>query len=125
MTEAFFDTTVLIDALNRWPQAPAELKRYDRHLISRVVWIEVLAGTKPENRDGTLEFLKRFETIELDAEIGQLAADFRQRTRVKLPDAVIWATAHRHSILLVTRNSKDFPATMPGIRIPYIIESKA
>ena len=119
MSEALFDTNVLVDALNRVPQAAAELRKYRRHAISRITWIEVLAGTSLETREGTQIFLDRFEVIELDADIGRAAADLRQQTRIKLPDAIIWATAQRRSLTLVTRNSKDFPPAMPGIRIPY------
>jgi predicted nucleic acid-binding protein len=32
---------------------------------------------------------------------------------------MILATAQVHGAILVTRNTKDFPARMPGIRIPY------
>jgi predicted nucleic acid-binding protein len=40
---------------------------------------------------------------------------------MRLPDAIIWASADVHSMLLVTRNTKDFPADLPGIRIPYML----
>jgi predicted nucleic acid-binding protein len=39
--------------------------------------------------------------------------------KVRLPDAIIWATALHESALLVTRDTKDFPSAEPGIRIPY------
>jgi hypothetical protein len=31
---------------------------------------------------------------------------------------VIWASAQVNHRILVTRNIKDFPAAMPGIRVP-------
>ena len=119
MVEALFDTTILVDALRQIPEAADELRRYRRHAISRITWIEVLAGTRAETREGTLNFLDRFEVIELDADIGRTAADLRQQMRIKLPDAIIWTTAQRRSLILVTRNSKDFPPGTPGVRIPY------
>ena len=45
----------------------------------------------------------------------------RRERRLKLPDALIWATARRHGSLLVTRNTKDFPKDDPGVRVPYSI----
>jgi hypothetical protein len=36
-----------------------------------------------------------------------------------LPDAVIWATAQTQAVLLVTRNTKDFAADDPSVRLPY------
>lgn len=38
---------------------------------------------------------------------------------MKLMDALIIATAQVSGSILVTRNTKDFPAAMPGIRLPY------
>jgi hypothetical protein len=32
---------------------------------------------------------------------------------------VIWATAQVRAMLLVTRNTKDFPKGDPGVRAPY------
>jgi predicted nucleic acid-binding protein len=39
--------------------------------------------------------------------------------RIKLLDAYIFATAQVNGSILVTRNTKDFPAQTPGIRVPY------
>ena len=43
----------------------------------------------------------------------------RREHRMRLPDAIIWATAQDLGVLLVTRNSRDFPSKDPGVRIPY------
>ena len=47
------------------------------------------------------------------------AKGIRKKTRLKLPDAIILATARVHGLLLVTRNHRDFPKREPDIRIPY------
>jgi predicted nucleic acid-binding protein len=121
MSQALFDTSILFDALNRIPGAAQELRRYARHWISRITWTEIMAAAPPETREATLAFLGRFDVIELDASVAQLAAEYRQRNRIRLPDAIIWASAQRHALVLVTRNTKDFPATMLGVRIPYTL----
>ena len=38
---------------------------------------------------------------------------------LKLPDAIVWASAQVHGMLLVTRDTKGFPADNPGVRMPY------
>jgi predicted nucleic acid-binding protein len=38
---------------------------------------------------------------------------------MRLPDAIILATARAESALLVTRNTKDFPRDDPASRVPY------
>jgi predicted nucleic acid-binding protein len=121
VSDPFFDTNILIDWLLDRPEAASELSRYARHRISRVVWTEVLAGEVPERRREVQTLLLPFEVVEVDQRIASVAADIRHRTRMKLLDAFILATAQANGGILVTRNIKDFPAAMPGIRVPYTL----
>jgi predicted nucleic acid-binding protein len=121
VSDPFFDTNILIDWLQDRPQAAAELSRYRRHRISRVVWTEILTGEALERRDTVQQLIAPFEVVEIDARIALAAADIRHRTRMKLLDAYVLATAQVNGAILITRNTKDFPAAMPGIRVPYIL----
>ena len=49
-----------------------------------------------------------------------LEAWLRQEYKLKLPDAIILATAQLHRLELITRNTKDF-AGIPGVVTPYEI----
>ena len=89
--------------------------------MSRIVWAEVLAGEPLETRSNVEQLLGLFEIVELDGRIAIAAAEIRHRLRMKLLDAFILATAQVNGAILITRNTKDFPATMPGIRIPYTL----
>ncbi|MGC1270946.1 MAG: type II toxin-antitoxin system VapC family toxin [Croceibacterium sp.] len=119
MSAPFFDTNIVIDWLKRVPQAAGELSRYRGPKISRIVWTEVMAGETLERRDLVRQALNHFEIVEIDARIATAAADIRFRSRMKLMDAYILATAQVNGAILITRNTKDFPAEMPGIRVPY------
>jgi predicted nucleic acid-binding protein len=119
VSDPFFDTNILVDWLKDRPQASAELARYNGHRISRIVWTEVLAGETLERRSTVQSAIAPFEVVEIDARIAAAAADIRCRTRMNLMDAVVLATAQVNGSILVTRNTKDFPAEMPGIRVPY------
>lgn len=121
MNDPFFDTNILIDWLFDRAPAIAELGRYRRHRISRIVWTEVLAGEPAESREEIRSLLQPFEVVELDERTARLAADIRYRLRMKLLDAMILAAAQVNGAVLVTRNTKDFPATMAGIRVPYTL----
>ena len=121
MSDPFFDSNIVIDWLNDSQAATNELARYPRHRISRIVWTEVLAGEALDARDLVRQALANFEVVELDARIAMAAADIRYRTRMKLMDAYILATSQVNGSILITRNTKDFPAQMPGIRVPYIL----
>ena len=124
MTEHVYDTVILIDALRDLEPAKKELLRNKRNWISRISWIEVLAGADQEEDSAIEEFLGYFSVIELSEDIGRRAAIIRAYHRkIRLPDAIIWASAQTSGRILVTRNTKDFPANMPGIRVPYTLET--
>lgn len=118
---ALFDTNVLIDYLNGVSAAKSELARYARPAISIISWIEVLAGTKTAVEAETRKFLAAFERIELSEPIADRAVALRRASKLRVPDAIILATAREQGLLLVTRNTKDFSADEPGIRVPYRI----
>lgn len=42
-----------------------------------------------------------------------------QRHGLKIPDAIILATARCADLNLATRNSRDFPLTLGGVLHPY------
>ena len=126
MSERFFDTNIVIDMLHNRPAAWAEVRSVSRAWISRMTWIEVMSGVPDGAAIETEEFLRLFAMSEIDEEIARRAAALRhQRKSLKSPDAVILASAQVTGRILVTRNTKDFPAEMPGIRVPYTTHQKA
>ncbi len=63
---AVFDTNIVIDALNGVTEADDEYSRYERVLISRVTWMEVLIGADGDDSE-LRDFLEtHFEIIPLD-----------------------------------------------------------
>jgi predicted nucleic acid-binding protein len=121
LSDPFFDTNIIIDWLFDLTPATAELSRYRKHRIRRIVWTEVLAGEPLHERPRLQQLMSPFEIVEIDARIAAAAADIRHRMRMKLLDAFILATAQVNGAILITRNIKDFPASMPGIRVPYTL----
>ena len=119
--KAVLDTNILIDYLGGRPAARQELARYTHPAISVITWMEVMAGAVPQTEQGTRTFLSGFDLLGIDAATAEQAVSLRRTHRIKLPDAIVWATAQVHQALLVTRNSRDFDPSDPGIRIPYII----
>lgn len=124
MTEASFDSNILIDSLNGDRRARLELIRTERRWISRVTWIEVMAKVRSEEETAMALFFEDFLIEEITTPIARRAAALRfERPSLKLPDAVIHASALLGNRILVTRNTRDFPSDMPGIRVPYTLHS--
>jgi len=116
---ALLDTNILIDYLNGIDTAREEIERYRAPLISLVSWMEVMVGATPEEEPVVRAFLQQFELVPVDASVAELAVRIRREHRMRLPDAIVWASAQVRSALLVTRNTKDFSPDVPGVREPY------
>ena len=119
MVKPLFDTNIIIDFLNGISAARTEIDQYTSKAISIITWMEVMIGAEPAAAAGTRSFLDSFDVILVDGPIAEGAVAIRKKHRIKLPDAIIWASAEANSMVLVTRNSKDFPELSPGVRIPY------
>ncbi|MCM3609582.1 type II toxin-antitoxin system VapC family toxin [Cupriavidus pauculus] len=107
------------DYLNGISAAKKELARYEYRAISTITWMEVLVGTSDQDEAAIRAWLGSFDVIAVDDAVANQAVTIRKTRRVRLPDAIVWATAQVHSLLLVSRNTKDFPADEPGVRVPY------
>jgi predicted nucleic acid-binding protein len=118
---AVFDTNIVIDALNGVPEADAEFGRYERVFISRVTWLEVLVGAQDDDAQLSDFMETHFEIVTLDLAVAETAVQLRRSNHLRLPDAIIWATAQTQKAVLVTRNTKDFNPEWEGIRVPYKI----
>ncbi len=119
---AVIDTNILIDYLAGVEAARDELARHADASISAITWMEVLVGAADEPEAERLRwFLSGFHRIAIDDAVAELAVDIRRTHRMRLPDAIIWASARSVGGLLVTRNTRDFPSDDPGVRVPYSI----
>ncbi len=118
---ADIDTNILVDYLRGVPMAATELALYKSPAISTISWIEVMAGTTAHTEKVARAFLQTFDLLEIDAKVAEQAVILRKTRRIKLPDAIIWATAQVDQCLLVSRNTRDFDSQDPGVRVPYAI----
>jgi predicted nucleic acid-binding protein len=114
------DTNILIDFLAGKEPAKVELARYPKCRISIITWIEVMVGARGQDEESSVrEFLNSFETVPLDEKVAETAVQLRRQYGLKLPDTLIWASAKTTESLLITRNTRDYPAGEPDIRFPY------
>jgi predicted nucleic acid-binding protein len=119
---AVFDSNIVIDFLNGIEQARKELAQYKRAYISPITWIESQVKA-PEGLEAATRAAvdRQFQRLELDEKTLSEGLIIRRELRLKLPNALIFAAARVNGWLLVTRNTKDFPASMLGVRVPYAL----
>ena len=110
-----FDSSTLILFLNdALPEAAVELLNVNLQsglvFISAIVRAEVLAW--PAHTDGSLSAARALldvcHLVPVSAEVADEAARIRRETGLKLPDALIAATAVLQRATLVTANGRDF-----------------
>ena len=81
-----------------------------RPVISAITEIELLCWKSASEKD--LEVLHNFIddalVIELEQPIKYKTADIRKKHKIKLPDAIISATALVYELSLISRNVSDF-----------------
>jgi predicted nucleic acid-binding protein len=119
-----FDTCILIDYLNGIAAAADTLAQYAGNpAISVITWMEVMVGAKRLNQEqqlATRHFLAQFTHLPVSEAIAEQAVIIRSEQGIKLPDAIIDATAQVENRLLITRNIKDFKHS-PGAIFPYTV----
>lgn len=117
------DSVVLIDHFNAVPQATAYIAEISgQSAISVITRAEILAGFEPGTAAKAKQLLDCFPLLLMDKAIADLAARLRRAHHWKLPDAIQAAIAQHHDLVLVTRNSRDFPPDrFAFVRIPYRI----
>jgi predicted nucleic acid-binding protein len=104
------DTNIIIDFQTRSVPAKGQdyiAKAIDvKFIISFVSYIEVL-GYKDVSEEME-NFVSLAEVIELNKSIIDQTILLRKKYKIKLPDALIAATAIAHNLVLLSHNIKDF-----------------
>ncbi|NQY32436.1 MAG: type II toxin-antitoxin system VapC family toxin [Coraliomargarita sp.] len=118
--KAVFDTNILIDFLNGVEAAAKEIALYDDRAISVITQMEILVGVDGAEEERVVRrFLSGFKLKELTATVADQAVRLRRELRLKVPDAIVYATAREAGCIIVTRNTKDFKRHWPDVREPY------
>lgn len=98
------------------------LDKFDKLLISVISYMEVL-GFKFRNKEEenfVKELIDLFEVQFIDRNVAEKAIEIRKQNRIKLPDAIIAATATMENLCLVTRNIEDFKNLDIKILNPFV-----
>jgi predicted nucleic acid-binding protein len=114
MADLLVDTDVCIDHLAGRTRLPGRRSRLSISVITRA---ELLAGAgDAEDVAFIRRLLASMTEYAVDRQIAEEAGRLRAETGIRLPDALIAATALVHSLSLHTRNVRDFKG-VPGLRL--------
>ncbi len=95
-----------------------DLLKYQQPVISSITEIELLCWKTAIDNDIDLisKFISDALVIELENKIKLKTADIRKIVKIKLPDAIIAATALTYDLTLISRNVSDF-SRINGLKI--------
>lgn len=112
MAKTLVDSDVLVDHLRGH-------RRFERGAddlyVSAVTRAELFSGRGTEERR-VRGLLNSMTDLPIDVAIAERAGRIRRQSPVRLPDALIAATAIEHRLTLVTRNLREF-ASIKGLRV--------
>jgi predicted nucleic acid-binding protein len=118
--KALFDSNVII-YLSKRELPISYVDQFDSIFISVITYMEILGFpfSSPKEESFIKELLSYFKTIFINQRIADITVDIRKRKRIKLPDAIISATAIARKLQLVTRNVDDFSNIDVRISNPF------
>jgi predicted nucleic acid-binding protein len=120
LMKAVIDSDILIDYLQGIEEAKIEINRYRAPLYSIISWMEIMCGAETdEERESAENLFASMKRVDLSKTIAEKAVEERKTQKLKLPDAIILASADAEGCILVTRNTKDFDGNDPRVRFPY------
>jgi predicted nucleic acid-binding protein len=118
-----WDTNTIIYYLQQLFTPPAEnfidnIIANNTPCISAITEIELLCWKTATEKDLQLlhSFINDATVIELEQPIKLKTAELRKTHKIKLPDAIIAATALVYGLTIITRNTSDFK-NMDGLKV--------
>ena len=119
------DSNVLIDALAGLPHGVRVLREARKRLEVSVVYsaisrIEVLGFPDlSEQEEAALRrLLNEFEEVAVSNAVVERTIQIRKSVRIKIPDALIAASAATAQAIVVTRNTREFER-VPGLTVVH------
>ncbi|HRF56204.1 MAG TPA: type II toxin-antitoxin system VapC family toxin [Campylobacterales bacterium] len=119
---ALLDSNVIIDIAKERLDI-SKINDYSAYAISVITYMETLGYRFGDTNEKIKikAILSCFDIVQLDGQIVETVVKIRQNNKIKLPDAIIAATALEHNMVLITNNTKDFENIITSIVSPYFL----
>lgn len=111
MADLLVDTDLFVDHLRGAHELRPGKHRLFYSVITRA---ELFAGTT--GTEMVVRLLSAFRELPVDREVAERAGRIRRESGLRLPDALVAATAVVHGLALATRNRRDFDRVR-GLRL--------
>ncbi len=118
---ALLDSNIIIDIAKENLDV-SNINGFQSYSISVITYMETLGYSfgSTDEKDKIESILSCFEMVYLDEAIVKSVIEIRSKNKIKLPDAIIAATANVQNSTLLTRNIKDFDGIATLLKNPYL-----
>jgi predicted nucleic acid-binding protein len=108
--KGLLDSNVIIDASKGIVSSQDIVNKYDYLYTSIISYIETQGYNFEDNEEKEIvtQILNSVEIVNINKEIADIAIDYRKQKKIKLPDALILATAKHLNADLLTSDISDF-----------------
>jgi len=116
---ALLDSNVFIYISQKQLDFEKLLAHYDNFYTSVISKMEVLGYNFDSQQEKEIveNLFKEIEILNLDEDIVNNVIETRKKRKIKLPDAIVYATASTNDIDLITRNVDDFKNIDKNIKV--------
>jgi predicted nucleic acid-binding protein len=108
--KGLLDSNVIIDAAKGLVSTQEIVNNYDYLYASIISYVETLGYNFSDNSEKEMisQLLGAIEIVDLNKDIANIAIEYRRRKKIKLPDALVLATAKYLNANLLTSDGDDF-----------------
>ena len=117
--KVLFDSNIIIYASKGLIDIQKILNEYSEYFISIITYMEVLGYNFVNNEEKEVieEILNNFTILNVDLEIANIVINIKCTKKIKIPDAIILATAKHHDLELLTLNTDDFKNIDSSVKV--------
>jgi len=117
--KGLLDSNVLIDASKGIVSTQDIVNEYDYLYTSIISYVETLGYNYSDNEEKEIvkQILDNVEIVDLNKQIADIAIDYRKIKKIKLPDALVLATAKYLNANLLTSDVSDFQNIDKSVKI--------
>jgi predicted nucleic acid-binding protein len=92
---------------------------FDKLFVSVITYMETLGHnfSNPKEKELIEKILNSLPIVQTDLAIANQVITYRQQRKIKLPDAIILATAKQLSAAVITINESDFKGIDSGVSV--------
>jgi hypothetical protein len=117
--KGLLDSNVIVDASKGIISPQDIINGYDFLYASVINYVETLGYKFADNEEKVIieQIFNIIEIVELNKEIADIAIEYRKKKKIKLPDALVLATAKYINADLLTSDIADFQNIDKSVKI--------